>query len=493
MLRTPVRALRARCAATRCSRLRCASLLSLLLLASTSARASAAELRIDAGEALAAVEIDSGNGAVSELDRAALEHAVDRLGLTLSWDAPASVRPGGASHETFVAGTQERESGADYFYENDYAEAVSWLTPWLEALREDPSALAHHPDLAPGALYSMIALVRAHEALGDSAAVRATLADVVRVFWGTNPGDAMPPATARAYQEARDLTTTREVELDLRGADSSCVLFANGLAIGAPPKALAIPDAPVFLSLRCEGGDSAIHAVPADRSALRIDLAYDDAARAGRTLAPRATSPAHVARVVSQHAWAARASAGLSVGLVRSDLDVDFVEIVVAEAEGERYRAARIAPGAPASAWEAALRFVARGEPAPSDVVAWTGDGSWSGLIDARGRRWTWASAGVLVAASSTAAILQVRDSRARRALDECAQPTSSCVFEGRLPERRRARVHARRDAAIAWSITGAAALGTLVAAMLESERAPRDAAFALAPSPAGAELRVQF
>lgn len=445
----------------------------------------------EAGE-LVVVDVVYAEETVGESEREAFDEACEALGLTRVPSATSAPEPTADALARYVAGIRERETGADFFYRNAHERALEWLTPWLEALRSEPAVLAHHPDLAPGTLDAMVALARAHRALGQDAQADDALADVARLFWGAPTDDAMPPSTARAWADAVALIPTRSVALDIRGADGACALLINGLEVGDLPDTLEVPDTPLFVQVRCDEASSAIHAVP-HRATLRIDLAYDDAARSPGLLSPRSSTPARIARLVAHHGWASEADLGIGIGVVRSDVDATFVELVAASSRGEDYRAARVSPGAAAEVWQAALRYVAFGEEASDEVVAWTDGGSWAGLVRPAGRTWTWASAGLFAGASTAAIVLQVRDARAQSALDACARPTSECVFEGRLPERRRARVRARRDAGLAWALAGSAAVATVVAAILERDAGPRDADLRIAPTLHGAQLRARF
>ena len=138
--------------------------------------------------------------------------------------------------------------------------------------------------------------------------------------------------------------------LDVRGADGACALLINGLEVGDVPDTLEVPDAPLFVQVRCDEASSAIHAVP---------RRHRRSASISRTTTPRDAELLHVVEqssraFVAHHAWASEADLGIGIGVVRSDVDATFVELVAASSRGEDYRAARVSPGAAGEVWQAA-------------------------------------------------------------------------------------------------------------------------------------------
>ena len=393
--------------------------------------------------------------------------------------------------------------GRNRFFESDFEAAVEALAPGLALLTAHPEVLAFHPDLAPASLEAALTLVRAYDALGQPGDAEATLEQVARLMWFANAGEtAFPPGFIADFENMKALMGTRAVTLQWHGGED-CRAQVNGFDLTMEPTGggTRVPVGDHFVRVLCRGRESRVHRIPAGRSAIAVDLNFDDAA----TLSPRGLELRPRRRTdAALHTLAERGAEAVDEGVAFVIREVvpareespQIVEISrVDEGGAVAYRAARVRiEGPTVDARIATVASYLVSGRAESDLRVWNDQHGWAEQVPPLGRRSAapWIFGGIAIAAGAVGVWSEGRVSESLGDVDACANglSTQECAGDAMESLRDEAR-SARRLANAMWIVAGVGAGGAIVSAILN--RPAPDVDLAVMPTRAGAFARVRL
>ncbi|MFT5994346.1 MAG: hypothetical protein ACI82G_003358, partial [Bradymonadia bacterium] len=409
--------------------------------------------------------------------------------LSRRWSSVLPEGPDADRQQRFVRGTAQRDSGREAFFANDYDYTVLRLAPWLDAVEAEPAVLAFHPDLAPSVLESFLTLVRAYEVLGNVDAAEDALSRTAALFFHARlEASRYPPELRARFDDARALTPTRAVSIEVRG-DDACDIRINANTVATTNGAISLPPGDHFLQLTCEGLPGRIHRIDDAERALQLDPLLDDAVRWSDrrvTLAPRSSTSLVVSRVVG--AAAVRLSLGelYTAGVIESDVGEELMELVRTVPSEGTYRAARVRLPVDSAELHDALVYLRSGERRRAEMIVWSESGGWEGLVAERRNLTPWVAGSVTVLSVSTAVAFELMATSQHRKLERCAAARESaddCVLRGNLPRRRAAWTGARRRANALWGVAGGLTLVSATAIALSSRGRDRGAEVSVVPT----------
>lgn len=409
--------------------------------------------------------------------RQAMEQTLQTLGEEVlthpqalsAWSARIVDAPPAEPDAVFMRQAGANEVGRNLFFEADFEGAAETLQPGLDVLVAAPEVLAFHPDLAPAAFQAALTLVRVYDTLGDAEAAADTMTATAQLWWAAEPPETeFPPAFIEDYRAVRSLMPTREIGVTWRGGQD-CGVWLNGIRtdIVESGESLRVPAGGHFLRVVCRDAQSFVHRIVDHRTAVHVDLTFDDAARFdanGLVLRPRRRDTAALQRLaaVAADVFEEPVVYVLAEAQAATEDRAQVVELSRVEPDGAiPVRATRVVLEGPTNdaRMAAAVAYLVSGR-TTSDLRVWNESTGWALPDVARSRsRGAWILGGVAVAVAGGAAVAELRVRESVGDLDTCRE-RAGCGEN--VPGLRSDARRARATANVLWSVAGAATVGAI-------------------------------
>ena len=196
------------------------------------------------------------------------------------WESAIVFTPNPTVDAYYMENSAGLTDARNIFYEGDYETSIGALERWLERFEGAPEILAAHPDLIPVTFECLLMIVRGYDALGDAESAEQAMERIVSLFRFATPSPyAFDEAFRDRVSQARRDYSARSLTVRWRSG-SDCAVMINGSDAAVMTGAeLLLPDAPQFLQLRCNEGDSMIYRIRDDVSSMDLDFDFDDTVR----------------------------------------------------------------------------------------------------------------------------------------------------------------------------------------------------------------------
>lgn len=428
-------------------------------------------------QAAMVVTLDASDPSALAEQRAAMEETLRTLGeevlpqpdAVAAWSARIVDAPPAEPDAAFMRQAAANEIGRNLFFESDFEGAADTLQPGVDMLLATPEVLAFHPDLAPAAFQAALTLVRVYDTLGDAEAAAATMSATAQLWWAAEPPAAeFPPAFIEDYAAVRSLMPTRAIDVTWRGGDA-CGVWLNGIRteIAESGESLRVPAGGHFLRVVCRDARSFVHRIADHRTAVHVDLTFDDAARFdenGLVLRPRRRDTASLQRLAAVAADVFEEPVVYVLAEAQSATEdrAQVVELSRVEPDGAiPVRATRVVLEGPTNdaRMAAAVAYLVSGR-TTSDLRVWNEATGWALPDVARTRSPSaWVLGGAALALAGGAVVSELRVRESLRDLDTCRDRVG-CGEN--VPGLRSDARRARATANVLWSVAGAATVGAI-------------------------------
>ncbi len=262
------------------------------------------------------------------------------------------------------------ERGHKAWIEGKFDEAVSLLSPMIEAAHANPGAFAQNQPLRERLLKGLIALALSQQRMGDPSSSRTTFGEILRSFPDTQLSRATyGPDAYNQFEEVRRAATTRG-RLTVKVPDESGVVFINEHFenVGTTSKADLVPgDYRVYVQLGKQLTRSHTVIVRGNQeTTLALQPAYDAAIRTtphwtGLGFATQAERERNESAFAAKFAREIAAGSVIVIGFDQSRGRASIVGSIVSLDTGREIRRASLAlePEPPVERVRALARFLA--------------------------------------------------------------------------------------------------------------------------------------